>query len=344
VTAVDNLGLSAAAGGSVNEGNQWERDMSSIKDRTMWLGLAVVLAAAAATAWLMTRSDEGRTARDADCLTADAFEETAVRLGPAIFEGSAISVDVIGDEVVCQNGWAFARAKASFDDSAYIILERRDGEWRWMADTYWQQLGEPDEACTRVPPMIAAAMGCAASFPTPSASPCESSPNRSPPVDLLSADWSGACVPGDFCGIDHSVQLVDGEGVGETSKYGTGYITLTDEVVEADLDGDGLPDVALEVWCTNGSGTAAGQLGHGYVVFTAARGDTDPVGTVSPRMTPPDVHVSLISRIEISTGRILVHELWYRDSDPTCCPSGTATTTWEYVEGELSPGAPNVTG
>ncbi len=53
--------------------------------------------------------------------------------------------------------------------------------------------------------------------------------------------------------------------------------------------------------------------------------------------------MTLLTKVELTRGRVVAYETWYRPSDATCCPSGTAVTVWTLQGGRLSPGAPRIT-
>jgi hypothetical protein len=107
-----------------------------------------------------------------------------------------------------------------------------------------------------------------------------------------------------------------------------------------DLDGDGTTDeAAVGVVCSNGGGTAAGQLGFFYVIVGARENVLRLMGVVTPRqpLDPDAGHVPLLGSVEILRGRLLAQEAWYGPSDGTCCPSGRAATIWTYASGKLRP-------
>jgi hypothetical protein len=81
----------------------------------------------------------------------------------------------------------------------------------------------------------------------------------------------------------------------------------------------------------------AGQLGQGLVLFDNPSGRLDTIGIVTPRQQPADVHTSLIPSLRFARGRVIAHELWYRNTDATCCSSGKATTVWKYTGRRLVP-------
>ena len=100
----------------------------------------------------------------------------------------------------------------------------------------------------------------------------------------------------------------------------------------------------MPVWCTNGGGTADGQISLAYLIFALHDKLLQLIGAVTAQEQPPHgTHVSYIVSITMSPGSIVAHEDWYRASDATCCPSGTAVTVWSYTNGKLIPGTPDIT-
>jgi hypothetical protein len=129
----------------------------------------------------------------------------------------------------------------------------------------------------------------------------------------------------------------------DSGIWGIVDVEISDSPVYGDLDGDGQLEAAVSVGCDNGGGTADGQLGFAYVVVAARAGRLRVLGTVTPSIHRPGLHVSLFESIKIDVGRITAVEAWYRESDATCCPGGRATTVWTYSDGQLTPGLPDIT-
>ncbi|UWZ39524.1 hypothetical protein Drose_15575 [Dactylosporangium roseum] len=100
--------------------------------------------------------------RTEPCLSKAEFDATASRLGTAVFEGSAVTVKAV--DVTCQGGWAAGWTTIRYDTGvsreSYVILRYAKDNWIWGADSYWKQLGEPDEMCEQVPPKIKPAVRC----------------------------------------------------------------------------------------------------------------------------------------------------------------------------------------
>lgn len=114
-------------------------------------------------------------------------------------------------------------------------------------------------------------------------------------------------------------------------------------VVYGDLEGDRRSEAGVNVLCDNGGGTAAGDLAFALVVFEGVHGRLIAIGTVTPQKNPPDVHPTWFRKVKLTRGRVIVHEAWFRPSDSTCCPTGTAVTVWTLENGHLTAGPPRIT-
>jgi hypothetical protein len=102
-----------------------------------------------------------------------------------------------------------------------------------------------------------------------------------------------------------------------------------------DLDGDGHAEAAATVNCSNGGGTAAGQLRFAGVIYSVRARTLRTLAVVAPRQpyTGP-AHVPLLIAT-IAGGRVIAHESWYGPADGDCCASGRAHTIWRYAHGRL---------
>jgi hypothetical protein len=194
---------------------------------------------------------------------------------------------------------------------------------------------------------------------TPSPAPFESTPSTQPsastgassPVSLgrtaaniRTVDWANTPLPGAFCGISGLVGFHDGQAMAQSAIYGNVHLNVeTDGVTYGDLIGDGKQEAVVDVSCDNNGGTAEGDLAFGAVVV-GNQGQLRALGTITTKMQLTDVHVTLIGEIRIAPGKILVTELWYRETDAGCCPSGKAVTTWSFNSGSLTSQPPVVTG
>lgn len=162
--------------------------------------------------------------------------------------------------------------------------------------------------------------------------------------DIHEIDWRRSRLPGDFCDIPELVAFEDGEATAVSNSWGAVHLSVMstpDDTVYGDVDGDGGDEALIHLECDNGGGTASGQLAFGYVVVRESGGALGALGSIVPKLTPQESsHVTLLGDVEIKAGQITVEELWYRTSDPTCCPSGVALTTWRWESDRLTAGAP----
>jgi len=115
-------------------------------------------------------------------------------------------------------------------------------------------------------------------------------------------------------------------------------------VLYGDLDGQ--HDAAVDFACTNGGGTADGELLEGWVVFSGQGGRLSVVGVVTPRAKHPPTDPTTTIEIKISPTKIVAVEYWF-DYEPRASNlvrvSRWAVTIWAYAHGTLRPGTPVVT-
>ena len=196
---------------------------------------------------------------------------------------------------------------------------------------------------------------------TPQATPVSPSSSASSSVpaaglDLRAANWNDVTVPGRACRQSQPVRLLHGKArIPDPRGYpdhpgGRRYYNLQappNGIFYGDLEGGGASDAALPLQCDNNGGTADGQLLFSIAVFSGSGGTRHLLGLITPRIQPKGVHVTIVgtfnNAVVISTGRLLAREVFYGTHDPTCCPSGRATTTWNYHDGRLQPGPSRVT-
>jgi hypothetical protein len=115
-------------------------------------------------------------------------------------------------------------------------------------------------------------------------------------------------------------------------------------VAYGDVTGDGRDEAAVVINCSNGGGTADGQIAFGAVIYTGSAKSVRVLGIVTPRQPflPSTPHAPLL-QVTLRRGKVISHEFWYRPGDGTCCMSGRATTIWHYRHGTLAPGRTFVT-
>jgi hypothetical protein len=171
---------------------------------------------------------------------------------------------------------------------------------------------------------------------TPAAAP------SGPAFNLHNVNWPDASIPGQFCDVPGTVRLNGGTATASSSRWGNVELNEYPPVIYGNLGSSVGEIAAVNVWCTVGA-TADAQRSDSYIIFTGAGGKLAAIGAIVPQEQPAGVHVSLIHTITISPGTVTEHESWYRQDDPTCCPSGKATTVWTYANGKLAPGTPDIT-
>jgi hypothetical protein len=167
--------------------------------------------------------------------------------------------------------------------------------------------------------------------------------------DVFGVGWKNITLPSAACGATHPIRLRNGSAYVHSAAWPWWAIVVVSATPPSwkdgeygDLDGDGnTNEAAVGVVCSNGGGTAAGQLGFSYVIFQAREYEhvLRAVGVIRPRQpfNPEEGHVPLLGSVEILPGKVLAQEAWYGPHDGTCCPSGRATTIWTYARGKLRP-------
>jgi hypothetical protein len=169
------------------------------------------------------------------------------------------------------------------------------------------------------------------------------------PPGIRAMGWNEVQVPALACWASKPIRLHDGAAVARTARWSAylpdHQVTVyrEDHVAYGDLDGDGLDEAALGIVCTNGGGTAGGQLAVAQVIFRLVSGSLHAVGIVRPRVRAGVAyHVPLVS-VQILLRRVVATEYFYGPRDGDCCASGLARTIWRYVNGSLLPGPTVVT-
>jgi hypothetical protein len=154
------------------------------------------------------------------------------------------------------------------------------------------------------------------------------------PRDLRSLDLTEVPAPSGACGATRefiakidSPTLIDGD-------RGRVSVSVTDKAVFGDLDNDGNDELARELQCGyDGGNTSAGQ---GFVLLSGSDGQVKALGLIDARYTAGNAQArGVVRNVVIAERQVTASELWYRPTDPQCCPSGQAITTWSYIDQEL---------
>jgi len=165
-------------------------------------------------------------------------------------------------------------------------------------------------------------------------------PAKCPPrhqLNLHRVNWGNLAIPGQLCRVKGKIRLHKGQALISHSGYGP-LDVVTSGPAYGDL-GHGQQVAALQVWCDNQGETAGGQLAEGLIVFSGAGGKLHVLGTLTPQYRPHSAtHIPLVVVKRIGAERIVTTEYWYTSTDPDCCPSGRATTTWYWNGRSFKPG------
>ena len=160
--------------------------------------------------------------------------------------------------------------------------------------------------------------------------------------DLRSFDWRNTELPGQFCEVPGLLSFKDAQALGTSNRWGAVHFYAAN-ILYGDLGSDEPSVAAVSVGCDNGGGTADGELAFAAILLTSAAKQIEVLGTITPQMNPIGEHATLLSKIQIADGKVVVDEDWYTPSDETCCPTGRATTVWTWANGELTAGTPDIT-
>jgi hypothetical protein len=156
-------------------------------------------------------------------------------------------------------------------------------------------------------------------------------------LNLHHVKWGNVAVPGKLCRVNGPIQLHHGDA--RLRHSGFGPLDVSETSVTYGNLGGGQPVAALQVWCSNQGGTAAGELAEGLVVFSGAGGRLHVLGTLTPQYFPHTrVHIPFVTAKSIGAGRIVTTEFFYTRSNADCCPSGRALTTWHWNGHSFKPG------
>ena len=186
---------------------------------------------------------------------------------------------------------------------------------------------------------LAAVTALAATALTTTGSAAQAAPARTSGVN-----WSDVTIPGQLCKVSGPIKLHNGKAFVRHSGFGMALDVLMTNVTRGSL-GHGLQVAALQVWCDNTGGTADGQLAEGILVFDSPGGHPHLLGTLTPQLKGnPMLHIPFIvvNHIE-STGHVAITEFFYDSANPTCCPSGRASTLWKWTGRSFIPGRTHIT-
>jgi hypothetical protein len=159
--------------------------------------------------------------------------------------------------------------------------------------------------------------------------------------DLREFDWEQVVVPSNFCGIGEPTALVNGGATATSTTWGPVQLAFRD-VEYGDLLGDEKDEAAVSVYCDNGGGTGSGLLEYGIAIFAEREGSLTHISTVTATKQFEGIMPTSVSVKEWKKPSMVVSEYYYREYDPTCCPSGEAETTWTWAGETLAPGASRV--
>jgi hypothetical protein len=164
------------------------------------------------------------------------------------------------------------------------------------------------------------------------------------PARTSSVNWSDVTIPGQLCKVSGPIKLHNGKAFVRHSGFGMALDVLMTSVTRGSLR-HGLQVAALQVWCDNTGGTADGQLAEGILVFDSPGGHPHLLGTLTPQLKGnPMLHIPFIvvNHVE-SSGHVAITEFFYNSANPTCCPSGRATTLWKWTGRSFIPGRTHIT-
>ncbi|MGW6142274.1 hypothetical protein ACWFRM_11250 [Streptomyces sp. NPDC055144] len=163
------------------------------------------------------------------------------------------------------------------------------------------------------------------------------------PSDLHDVDWTKVPAPGDYCGVPKLVRFdAQGQATATSTVWGKVRLMRGRTVLYGDTDGDHRDEAAVYLGCDDNGATQNGQIAAAYAVYAHVGKNLGVIGTITPRKKSAAYLTALVGA-DLSTGRIVAHEKWYRPNDPQCCPTGDATTVWYRHGDRLAPGATRLT-
>ena len=156
-------------------------------------------------------------------------------------------------------------------------------------------------------------------------------------LNLHHVTWGNVAVPGKLCRVNGPIRLHHGDA--RLRHSGFGPLDVSEQGPVYGNLGNGQQVAALQVWCSNQGGTAAGELAEGLVVFSGAGGRLHVLGTLTPQYHPHTrVHIPFVAVKSIGSERIVTTEFFYNGADADCCPGGRALTTWHWNGHSFKPG------
>lgn len=187
------------------------------------------------------------------------------------------------------------------------------------------------------------AVGCADGANYPAGSKATSTAVAPIDTGVRGADWANVEVPASVCGGEGSVTLKDGDAVVSSTRWPDAWegnapssipsqvrISQEDPVAYGDVDGDGLDEAVVGIWCDNGGGTAGGQLGQSLVVFTGAAERPSVLGILDTTQPSPGRAPYFDSgATRIAGGSITARELYFGPSAYARL-TAQAETTWSW--------------
>jgi len=192
--------------------------------------------------------------------------------------------------------------------------------------------------------------GSATAHPTQSttvnspAPPTVSPPSTTPSValgsGLRSVNWRDVTVPGNSCESLRPIQLSDGKAVvsggrSPDTRDITGGAPST--VSYGQLDGTNVAAIRLYCGVHNGE-TAASRIEDSIAVFTTANSKPVSLGLITAHVNPQASSQGSPTSLGgpmFTGGHLNVEEYIYKPTDPDCCPSGIAISTWNLVNGTI---------
>ncbi|MGH3374731.1 MAG: WD40 repeat domain-containing protein [Actinoallomurus sp.] len=216
-------------------------------------------------------------------------------------------------------------------------------QWRQYVrrDGFTRPCQTPGNEAGTVPPEVPGPPSPTATKP-PSTAPRQSPSAGAALVNMKRYDWANAELPAPFCSISGTVRFKNKEATAPSSRWGRVHLSQYGKVYYGDLLGNGHPVAAIPLQCDNGGGTGDAEIAAADIIVDGSSGKITLIGAVTPQQPSATVTTN-IGKVEITRGRMTVHEIWYRPADFTCCASGTAVTDWTYTDGKLIPGSPHIT-